>query len=77
MTLAPDDLQGRAMLADGLLMLDRYQAAIPHLRKLAAADPANPRPLYGLGRCYEAVAQQAFDALERLGPDSPWWLVEC
>ncbi|HEY3443457.1 MAG TPA: tetratricopeptide repeat protein [Paludibaculum sp.] len=75
MTIAPDDLQGRAMLADGLLMLDRYQAAIPHLRKLAAADPANPRPLYGLGRSYEAVAQQAFDALEKLGPDSPWWLM--
>lgn len=75
MTIAPDDVQGRAMLADGLLMLDRYQAAIPHLRKLAAADPANPRPLYGLGRSYEAVAQQSFDALEKMGPDSPWWLM--
>ena len=75
MTLSPDDAQGRAMLADGLLMLERYQAAIPHLRKLAAADPANPRPLYGLGRSYEAVAQQAFDGLEKLGPDSPWWLM--
>ncbi len=75
MTMAPDDAQGRAMLADGLLMLDRYQAAIPHLRKLAAADPANPKPLYGLGRCYEAVAQKAFDALEKQGPDSPWWLM--
>ncbi len=75
MTIAPDDAQGRAMLADGLLMLDRYAAAIPHLRKLAAADPANPRPWYGLGRSYEAVAQQAFDALEKMGPDSPWWLM--
>jgi tetratricopeptide (TPR) repeat protein len=75
MTIAPDDVQGRAMLADGLLMLERYSAAIPHLRKLAAADPANPRPWYGLGRSYEAVSQQAFDALEKLGPDSPWWLM--
>jgi tetratricopeptide (TPR) repeat protein len=75
MTIAPDDAQGRAMLADGLLMLDRYPAAIPHLRKLAAADPANPRPWYGLGRSYEAVSQQAFDVLEKMGPDSPWWLM--
>lgn len=75
MTLAPSDAEGRAMLADGLLMLDRYQAAIPHLRKLAAADPANPRTWYGLGRSYEAIAQKAFDALEKAGPDSPWWLM--
>lgn len=75
MTIAPDDAQGRAMLADGLLMLDRYPAAIPHLRKLAAADPVNPRAWYGLGRSYEAVAQQAFYALEKMGPDSPWWMM--
>ena len=75
MTLAPDDAQGRAMLADGLLMLDRYRAAIPHLRKLAAADPTNPRAWYGLGRSYEALAQKAFESLEKAGPDSPWWLM--
>jgi tetratricopeptide (TPR) repeat protein len=75
LTLAPDDLQGRAMLADGLLMLDRYATAIPHLKKLAAADPANPRAWYGLGRSYEAVSQNAFDNLEKLGQDSPWWLM--
>ena len=75
MTIAPDEKQGRAMLADALLMLDRYQQAIPHLRKLSAADPDNPRPLFGLGRSYEAVAQRAFESLEKLGPDSPWWLM--
>ena len=75
MTIAPDDQQGRAMLTDGLLMLERYQAAIPHLRKLAAADPANPRPWFGLGRSYEALAQKAFDAMEKAGADSPWWLM--
>ena len=75
MTIAPEDAQGRAMLADGLLILDRYQAAIPHLRKLAVADSSNPRPWYGLGRSYEALSQQAFDALEKAGPDSAWWLM--
>ncbi|MBI1790180.1 MAG: tetratricopeptide repeat protein, partial [Acidobacteria bacterium] len=74
LTLAPEDKEGRSMLADALLMLDRYEAAIPHLRKLAAAEPANPRTWYGLGRCHEAAAQRAFEALEKLGPDSPWWL---
>lgn len=74
-TLAPDDKQGRGMLADALLMLDRYPQAIPHLRKLSAADPENPRPWYGLGRCYEAISQRAFESLEKLGPDSPWWLM--
>lgn len=75
MAIAPDDLQGRAMLADALLMLNRYEAALPHLRKLAAAEPNNPRAWFGLGRAYEAVAQRAFEALEKLGPDSPWWLM--
>lgn len=75
LALAPDDLQGRAMLADGLLMLERYAAAIPHLRKLAAADGANPRAWYGLGRAYEAVSQGAFESLEKLGQDSPYWLM--
>lgn len=73
--LAPADLEGRAMLADALLMLDRYQAAIPHLRKLAAANPDNPRAWYGLGRCYEAVSQQAFEELEKQAQGSPWWLL--
>ncbi len=75
MAQAPDDLQGRAMLVDALLMLDRYQAALPHLRKLAAAEPANPRSWFGLGRAYEAVAQRAFDSLEKTAPGSAPWLM--
>ena len=74
LALAPDDVEGRSMLADALLMLDRYQAAVPHLRRLAAAQPDNPRTWYGLGRSYEAVAQSAFEALEKSWQDSPWWL---
>ena len=74
-TLAPDDMEGRAMLADALLMLERYQQAIPHLRKLSVADPSNPRPWYGLGRCYEFISQRAFDSLEKLDPNSPLWLM--
>jgi predicted Zn-dependent protease len=62
------------MLIDALLMLDRYEAAIPHLKKLTTAQPDNPRAWYGLGRAYENESQRAFEALEKLGMDSPWWL---
>lgn len=72
--LAPDDMQGRSMLVDALLMLDRPAAAIPHLKKLTLADAQNPRVWYGLGRAYEALAQQSFERLEREGLGSPWWL---
>ncbi len=74
MTLAPEDAEGRSMLADALLMLDRYDSAIPHLRKLAALDAGNPRVWFGLVRSYESVSQQAFAALEKQTPPSAWWL---
>lgn len=72
--LAPGDVEGRSMLVDALLMQERYQAALPHLRALSAAQPDNPRAWFGLGKAHEAVAQEAFAALEKAGPDSPWWL---
>jgi len=72
--IAPEDTEGRSMMIDALLMLDRHEAAIPHLRYMAAAQPENPRVWFGLGKAYEAVAQRAFESLEKAGPDSPWWL---
>jgi tetratricopeptide (TPR) repeat protein len=75
LSLAPEEREGRAMLADALLMLDRYEAAIPHLHKLASADPGNPRAWFGLGRSYEFISQRAFETLGAMAPPSPWWLV--
>lgn len=74
LALAPGDLEGRSMLVDALLMLDRFDAAIPHLKKLAAVQPEDPRTWYRLGRCYESESQRAFETLEKMGKDSPYWL---
>ena len=75
LTLAPAENEGRQMLIDALLMLGRYDAAVPHFRKLAAASPGDAAPIYGLGRCYESIAQRAFDELAKLGMDSAYWLM--
>ncbi len=70
----PGHSEARQMLGDALLSLDRYQPAAVHFGKLAELQPENPRAWYGLGRSYEALARRAFEQLEKLAPESPWWL---
>lgn len=72
--IQPSDPEPRHMLADALMMLERWEPASNHLRKLVEADPNNPRTWFDLGRCYEALAQQSFAALAKAAPESGWWL---
>jgi predicted Zn-dependent protease len=70
----PNDKESRAMMADALLMTNRFADALPHMRKLTTIDPTDPKSWYGLGRCYEAMAQQAFSELETKAPESAYTL---
>ncbi len=70
----PGDLQGTNMLAEALLSLGEYGDAATHYRQLTARQPEAPRVWYGLGRCYEALARQAFERLAAEAAGSPYWL---
>jgi tetratricopeptide (TPR) repeat protein len=64
----------RQMLADAHLFEQKFSEGTKHYRKLAEIDPRNPRAWYGLGKCYEELAVEAFQALEKAAPESGWWL---
>ncbi len=72
--LQPSDPEPRQMLADALMMIERWEQASNHLRKLADADANSAKTWFSLGRCYEALAQQSFAALGKSAPGSAWWL---
>ena len=43
-----------------------------HYRVLAQQAPEDPKAWYGLERSYEGLSRQAFEALQRTEPDSPY-----
>ena len=64
----------RPTLAQAERALDTGQPrlAASRFRALAAADPSAPRPWYGLGKSYEALARDTFDRLQKAAPGSVW-----
>jgi predicted Zn-dependent protease len=70
----PGHLEARQMLADALLSLERFEAAISEFRQLSDLAPRSPRAWYGLGRSYEGTARKAFEGLQRSAPDSDYIL---
>ena len=72
--LQPDHVPSRGMLANALLTLNKPEEALPHFQKLSVLSPKDPKGWYGLGRCYEALANQAFEKLDKTAQGSPEWL---
>jgi tetratricopeptide (TPR) repeat protein len=72
--LQPDNREARAMLVEALLHLERHAAAEPHLRRLSELAPSDPATWFQLGKTYESLAGQAFDALAKRDPESPFGL---
>lgn len=72
--IQPDDPRARRMMADALLFSEDYYEASKVFRRLAAEEPASPKLWQGLGRCYEALAQDAFQRLEAKAPKSAYSL---
>ena len=68
----PDHHDGRQMLADALLALERWGQAARHYRVLAQRAPDDAKAWYGLERSYEGVSREAFETLERTAPESPY-----
>jgi len=71
--LQPGNQDAQATLADAELALERFGTAAAGFEKLAQQDPASPRVWYGLGACYEGLAQKSFDDLAAVAPNSAYW----
>jgi len=72
--IEPKDPQVRRMLADAYTQLGRLREALPHRIELTKLAPDDPDAWAGLVQTYEALAADAFEALERQAPESAWML---
>ena len=72
--LQPGNLDAQATLADAELALERFAPAAAGFEKLSQQDPSSPKVWYGLGACYEGLAQRSFDELTEVAANSPYWL---
>jgi len=70
----PGDLDAQESLGEALLASGRLGEAVRRFQALSDADPKNSKVWYGLGVCYEGLAQQSFDELAKVAPGSAYWL---
>jgi tetratricopeptide (TPR) repeat protein len=70
----PANAKARQMLGDALFALGRVDESLSHFGKLAELEPENPRAWYGLGKSYEVLSREAYHQLEKLAPESAYWL---
>jgi len=71
----PDNREARLLLGEGLLALERYNGALQQYQELSKLDPENPKAWSGLGGSFEGLASRSFEEVEKLAPESPYWLV--
>jgi predicted Zn-dependent protease len=72
--LQPEDPGGHQTLGDALLATHKPGEALSEYKKLAELETNNPHAWYGLNRTYSALANAAFQSVEKDAPHSPWWL---
>jgi tetratricopeptide (TPR) repeat protein len=68
----PGNRDARGMLADAMTGAGLHDAAAEQYRQLTALAPDDPRAWYGLGMAYQAMAGNAFERLQTIGPKSPY-----
>ena len=71
----PENRDARLLLGDANLSLGRFGPAAEQFEKLTELDGENPKAWNGLGLSYEGLARDNFEQLEKLAPDSAYWLV--
>ena len=72
--LQPKDAQLLRMLADAYTQLGRLREALPHRIELTKLAPNDPGVWAGLVQTSEALAGDAFQALDQQAPESAWML---
>ena len=68
----PNDRNSRLMLAESLLLVERYSDAAEHFHAASRLLPESPRGWYGLERSFSWLGDQARAELERSAPDSAY-----
>jgi tetratricopeptide (TPR) repeat protein len=71
----PNNGEARLMLGECLLSLERYHAALQQYEEVSKLDPENPKVWSGLGESFEGLASRSFEKVEKLTPESAYWLV--
>ena len=72
LALEPKNSEARGMLADALTATGKLDEASEQYRKLTELSPNDPRAWYGLGIAYQTMATDAFEQLQKAGPESPY-----
>jgi predicted Zn-dependent protease len=72
--LQPENFEAQVTLAEAELALERFGAAASRFQKLSQQDSSSAKVWYGLGACYEGLAQKSFDELAEAAPGSAYWL---
>jgi len=70
----PESFDAQETLAETVLALGRLSEAAHQFQALAQRDATNAKVWYGLGLCYEGLAQHSFDQLGVVAPGSAYWL---
>lgn len=69
-TAMPRNTQARALLASALLMSGHHRDAATEFRRVSQETPADAKAWYGLVQAYDALSQEAIDALAKT-PEAP------
>lgn len=70
----PDSVDAQETLAEALLGVGRLGEAAHRFEALVQAHPDSAKSWYGLGSCYDGLAQKSFDELAKIAPGSAFWL---
>jgi tetratricopeptide (TPR) repeat protein len=70
LAIQPRERNALLMLAESLFRLGRYEEAAVRYENAGLLAPESPKVWYGLGRTYEALADNAFRQIETA---SPYW----
>jgi tetratricopeptide (TPR) repeat protein len=70
----PDSVDAKETLAEALLGVGRLGEAVHSFEELSQSHPDSAKTWYGLGLCYEGLAQRNFDELAKVAPGSAYWL---
>lgn len=70
--LTPGNVDARGMLAGAYMSLGEFGAAAGQYTKLTALAPGDAKGWYGLGKAYESLADQQFQKLVKMAPQSAY-----
>ena len=70
--LATEEVEARRMLGDAYTQLGRPREALRHQDKVSQLAPGEPMAWAALLQTYDALAGEAFEALEKAAPESAW-----